>query len=134
MKNGLILTVVAASCVSACASIVSQSSWPVTIRSIPEQAKFTIINDKGATIQTGVTPATVTLNSGAGYFDGATYYVKCSREGSKDAYSIIDSEINGWYWSNILFGGIIGLLIIDPATGAMWKLPESVSIDMEPDE
>lgn len=30
--------------------------------------------------------------------------------------------MNGWYIGNLLFGGIIGLLIVDPATGAMWTL------------
>jgi len=124
-KNILIFAAVF--CFSGCASIVSQSSWPVKIASNPNQAKFIIINDKGEAIHNGITPATVTLNSGSGYFDGATYHIKFSREGSKDAYSIIDSTINGWYWVNILFGGIIGLLIIDPVTGAMWKLPEYIS-------
>jgi len=74
----------------------------------------------------GTTPATVTLNSSSGYFKGATYHIMFSREGNKDTYSIIDSTINGWYWGNILFGGIIGFLIIDPVTGAMWKLPEYI--------
>jgi hypothetical protein len=30
--------------------------------------------------------------------------------------------LNGWYAGNILIGGIVGLLIVDPATGAMYKL------------
>jgi len=123
----IILIFAAKFCCSGCASIASQSSWPVTIKSNPNQAKFLIINEKGETIHNGITPATVTLNSSSGYFDGATYHIKFSREGSKDTYSIIDSTINGWYWGNILFGGIIGFLIIDPSTGAMWKLPEYIS-------
>ncbi|MGR9116345.1 MAG: hypothetical protein ACU85E_11310 [Gammaproteobacteria bacterium] len=134
MRKRFILVAAAISCISACASIVSHSSWPVVIRSIPDRAKFTIINDKGVTVHSGMTPASVTLNGGAGYFDGATYHLKCSREGYKDTYSIIDSTVNGWYWGNILFGGIIGLLIIDPATGAMWKMPEYVNLELEPDK
>jgi len=126
MKKNILICA-AAFCFSGCASIVGQSSWPVKIASNPNQAKFIIINDKGEAIHNGITPATVTLNSSSGYFDGATYHIKFSREGSKDTYSIIDSTINGWYWVNILFGGIIGLLIIDPVTGAMWKLPEYIS-------
>jgi len=31
--------------------------------------------------------------------------------------------LSGWYWGNILFGGLIGVLIVDPITGKMWKLP-----------
>jgi hypothetical protein len=34
----------------------------------------------------------------------------------------VDSRINGWYVGNIVFGGIIGSLIVDPLTGAMWAL------------
>ena len=61
------------------------------------------------------------------YFDGATYYIKFTQEGSKDKYSVIDSTINEWYWGNILFGGIIGFMIFDPATGAIWKLPKYIN-------
>lgn len=32
------------------------------------------------------------------------------------------SRLNGWYFGNILIGRVIGMLIIDPATDAMWKL------------
>ena len=42
----------------------------------------------------------------------------------------MDSSLSGWYWGNIVFGGLIGMLIVDPATGAMYKLPEGVSADM----
>jgi hypothetical protein len=34
----------------------------------------------------------------------------------------VDSRINGWYVGNIVFGGLIGWLIVDPLTGAMWAL------------
>jgi hypothetical protein len=34
----------------------------------------------------------------------------------------IDFKLDGWYIGNIIFGGLIGFLIVDPATGAMWKL------------
>lgn len=35
--------------------------------------------------------------------------------------------MDGWYWGNILFGGLIGMLAVDPATGAMYKLPKATS-------
>jgi hypothetical protein len=35
--------------------------------------------------------------------------------------------VNGWYFGNIIFGGLIGLLAVDPATGAMYTLkPDAV--------
>ena len=40
--------------------------------------------------------------------------------------------MDGWYIGHILFGGLIGFLIIDPATGSMWKLNESVHVSFGP--
>jgi len=34
----------------------------------------------------------------------------------------VKCSLNGWYFGNIIFGGLIGLLIVDPATGAMYRL------------
>ncbi|MBK9107742.1 MAG: hypothetical protein IPM92_05015 [Saprospiraceae bacterium] len=43
----------------------------------------------------------------------------------------VDCKIIGWYWGNILFGGLLGILIIDPITGAMYKLKtNSVNEDL----
>lgn len=44
----------------------------------------------------------------------------------------LSADISGWYFGNILFGGLIGMLIVDPATGAMWKLPENVNASVSP--
>lgn len=30
--------------------------------------------------------------------------------------------LSGWYLGNVVFGGLIGLLIVDPLTGAMYNL------------
>ncbi len=36
-------------------------------------------------------------------------------------------KMSGWYWGNLLFGGLIGMLAVDPATGAMWNIaPEKI--------
>ncbi len=32
------------------------------------------------------------------------------------------SSVSGWYFGNIAFGGFIGMLIVDPMTGAMFNL------------
>lgn len=34
----------------------------------------------------------------------------------------MEFKIDGWYFGNILLGGLFGMLIVDPATGAMYKL------------
>lgn len=107
---------------TSCASIVSKSSYPISINSMPSEAKVTITNKKGVEVFKGQTPATLKLKSGSGFFSKARYQVKFEKEGYDTKIVPIHYEIDGWYFGNLLFGGIIGLLIVDPATGAMYKL------------
>ena len=67
---------------TACASIVSKSSYPVTISSNPPGANFTLKKANGMAMSTGVTPATITLNSSEGYFQPAKYVVEFNRKGA----------------------------------------------------
>ncbi|CAA9889623.1 conserved exported hypothetical protein [Candidatus Methylobacter favarea] len=130
INKGIIALVVGTTVMSGCASIVSQSNWPVAIKSTPEASAFTITNQKGEKIHTGTTPATVNLPSGAGFFDGETYTLHFTKDGFQEKTATLDTRLNGWYFGNLIFGGIIGILIIDPATGAMFKLPETFSADL----
>jgi hypothetical protein len=107
---------------AACASIVSDSKEVVTINSSPTAAQIAIADQSGVEIYRGTTPATVTLDASAGYFDGQQYTITFSKEGHDPATVKVDSRINGWYIANIAFGGFIGWLIVDPLTGAMWAL------------
>jgi len=34
----------------------------------------------------------------------------------------LECSVNGWYFGNLFIGGLIGMLIVDPATGAMYRL------------
>ncbi len=105
-----------------CASIVSKSSWPITINSSPSEAKISIKDKKGIEIYTGNTPATLKLKSGSGFFSKARYQVTFDKVGYDKKVVPVEFKLNGWYFGNIIFGGPLGLLIIDPATGAMFKL------------
>ena len=49
---------------SGCASILSKSTYPVSITSEPSGADFTIYNKDGQEIHVGHTPATVDLEAG----------------------------------------------------------------------
>ena len=107
---------------TSCASIVSKSSWPITINSSPSEAKISIKDKKGVEIYTGSTPATLKLKSGSGFFSKARYQVTFEKVGYEKKVVPVEFKLNGWYFGNIIFGGPLGLLIIDPATGAMFKL------------
>jgi hypothetical protein len=77
----------------------------------PTGANFVIKRDNGLSVSNGITPA--------------KYTVEFTRKGETQSIPI-SASINGWYVGNLLFGGLIGFLIVDPATGAMWKLDDAV--------
>ena len=105
-----------------CASIVSKSVYPITINSTPPEARITITDKKGVEIYTGETPAIVKLKAGSGYFSQAEYQVRFEKPGYETKVLPVVFKLDGWYWGNILSGGLLGMLVIDPLTGAMFKL------------
>lgn len=107
---------------SSCASIVSSSTYPLAISSNPTEARVSITDKKGIEIYRGNTPARVNLKAGAGFFSKAEYQVKFSSPGYDDKIVPVLFTLDGWYFGNLLLGGVIGMLIVDPATGAMWKI------------
>lgn len=117
---------------SGCASIVSDSQYPVSVITTPAGATFEVRNRAGDVIHSGTTPGSVTLKSGAGYFKGETYTIAFRKEGFADQQTTLNSSLDGWYWGNIIFGGLIGMLAVDPATGAMYKLPENTATSLAP--
>ncbi len=124
------LSAITAIALSGCSTIVSKSDYPVRIYSNPEGATFSISNKDGHIVHKGVTPSTVTLKAGAGFFDGETYTFNLKKEGYFDNSYVLQSSIDGWYFGNVIFGGFLGLLIIDPATGAMFSLPDQVRVEL----
>lgn len=107
---------------SSCASIVSRSSWPLTVNTNPSGAKVEINDKKGITVYNGTSPMTVKLKSGAGFFAKQSYSIKLSLDGYGEKIIPVECNLNGWYLGNIVFGGLIGILIVDPSTGAMYRL------------
>ncbi|WP_163831405.1 hypothetical protein [Spartinivicinus ruber] len=113
-----------------CASIVSDSTYPVNITSIPENAAFTITNELGETVHTGTTPETVELASGDGYFSSSAYTIAFAKEGYQQQSIMITSTLDGWYFGNLFLGGLIGMVIVDPLTGAMFKLQDTAQVEL----
>jgi len=107
---------------SSCATIFSKSTYPLSINSSPSNANVSITDKNGKEIYLGKTPANVNLKAGAGFFSKAEYQVKFSSPGYDDKIVPITFKLDGWYFGNLLLGDVIGMLIIDPATGAMWKI------------
>lgn len=117
---------------SGCASIVSYSNYPLTINTTPANLTVTITDRDGVVFFRGKSPATVSLKSGHGFFKAAQYFVKIEGPGITPRIFNVDCELDPWYFGNILLGGVIGMLIVDPATGAMYMLSqEYLDIEVE---
>ena len=123
-KTKTILLTLVTVALSSCASIVSKSDYPVSITS-PSPTDFKIKNrNSGQVVYNGKAPTVATLSASDGFFQPAKYDI-ITQKGVQP----LNASIDGWYFGNIpLLTPILGMLIIDPATGAMWKLPEQVSI------
>ena len=132
MKNLLAIAVIIA--LTSCATIVSDSDYSVNIQSTPDSAEFEIFNSDGLKVSSGTTPNTVLLDASAGYFQKETYTVRLTKTGYKTQEFIMKSGFDGWYVGNVLLGGLLGMLIVDPVTGAMWTLPKQVSYSMNKEE
>jgi len=118
-------------CVGGCATIVGGGgSERIRLTSNPSGATVRVYDSSGLLVLETKTPTSVTLDRGDGYFRKQTYRVEFERNGAKDSVNI-EARLNGWYVGNILIGGIIGFLIVDPITGAMWDLsPDRIVADL----
>lgn len=116
-----------------CASIIKSGPQTVSMTSNPSEARLLIYDvRKGNEILDAKTPYTATLERGAGYFKKAKYKIVIEKEGYKTKEILLEGSPNGWYiLGNLVFGGIIGWFIVDPATGSMWTLqPEDIKEDL----
>lgn len=121
-----------------CATIIGESTQVIPISSTPSGATISgatilITDEKGTEVFKGNTPTTVTLSKADGsYFGGKDFIVKITKDQYEPQSIPIKSSPNGWYiGGNLIFGGLIGYLIVDPLNGGMWTLsPEKVSAVM----
>ena len=107
-----------------CATIVGDDSQLVQINSNPAGAAFEIKDDSGRVVAQGKTPQGVTLaKSDGSYFGKKSYQIMFTKEGVQPVTLPIKASANGWYiGGNIVFGGLIGWLAVDPFNGGMYTL------------
>lgn len=122
-------TLLCAVLLSSCATIFNQSDNTL-ITTNPAGANITITDKNQAVVFKGVSPANVYLKASDGFFKSATYHVNVAKKGHPSRNIELRSELSGWYFGNILLGGLIGMVIVDPATGKMWKMPEDYNVEL----
>ncbi|HDR2792702.1 MULTISPECIES: hypothetical protein [Enterobacter] len=107
-----------------CATIVGDDTQLVQVNSNPAGAAFEIKDDSGRVVAQGKTPQGVTLaKSDGSYFGKKSYQITFTKEGVQPVTLPIKASANGWYiGGNIVFGGLIGWLAVDPFNGGMYTL------------
>jgi hypothetical protein len=115
-----------------CSSIVDGGSDNhVKISSHPTSVKLSIYDKNGKAVATNSTPVDLVLKRRHGYFNGEDYKMVFEAPGYYPYEVHVVSKLDGWYFGNILFGGLIGLVIVDPATGAMYTLkPDTLDVHL----
>jgi len=129
-KTIIVLSLLA---LSGCATILGDKTQLIGIKSTPSEASINITDEKGVSIYKGNTPTSVTLQKSDGsYFGGKTYQVSIEKPGYKTTRITLDTKVNAWYVAgNLVFGGLIGWLVVDPLSGAMYTIkPEDVSAQL----
>ena len=127
---------ISSSLLNACATIMRENSQNVPVNSNIENVDIKVMNKNGEIIFKGRTPTTINLKTAAsGYFNPEKYTIIASKDGYKTEQKIVDRHVSGWYYAgNLLIGGLIRYLIVDPITGDMYYLDENVHINMSTNE
>jgi hypothetical protein len=127
--NKLLAVIIVASMMSGCASIIHGPTQGVDFGSQPAGAMI-IIDGK----EYGQTPKTIELRRKGRLKDELKpkkqYAVKIMMDGYMPYEIKVKREVDGWFFGNLLLGGVIGI-IIDASNGAMYKLsPDQIIVPM----
>lgn len=96
-----------------CATIVSGRSQKISVNTNPDEATITVNG------MAQKSPCSFTLDRTT-----PSYQVKIEKVGYKTVTLTIKRGINGWIFGNIIFGGIIGI-VIDCASGSVYSFSPS---------
>jgi hypothetical protein len=108
-----------------CASIVNGGDREISIATQPPGATASVRKSGGNimdVVAVEKTPCTISLDPKKGYFSGQSYTLRLELQGYKATEVELTPKMSGWYWGNLVLGGLIGMLAVDPATGAMWNI------------
>lgn len=105
---------------ASCATIVSGSKQTIKIDSTPSSA-VVLVDGK----EIGKTPLTTKLTR------KENHKVRIQLEGYQPYEVELTKKFNEWYIGNVVFGGLIGL-VVDPITGAIYRLtPKEINTELQ---
>lgn len=108
-----------------CASIIDGTKQNVTFNSDPSAAEVII-----GGVTRGNTPLSITLKRKT--MGGGEVFALLKKEGYQDQQVQLSTKLNGWFWGNIITGGLIGSTT-DGISGAAFEYsPDSYHITLSP--
>jgi len=110
---------------SACASIVSENQSTTYIETDPEKARCELHGQDFKRVLE--TPNSIHLPA-----EAAPLTIACKAPGYRTTTATLDTKLDGWIFGNILFGGLVGI-VIDAARGAGQKFPPRFSLILDPE-
>lgn len=124
-KGSILMLVIFYVCLTGCATIMDHGPKILPIISSPDGADLEIKDGRlGKSIVKAKTPYTATLERGDGFFLKKYYELSFSKDGYIAENVKLTPDISFWYFFNPIFGGGIGMILVDPLTGSMWKFYE----------
>lgn len=116
-----------------CATIFNcEASGDLLLDSSEEDTKVTIYyNDFPVGIVR--TPLVYHVEASGGYLRRSSYEFVFEKPGfEKETFRRV-ARFSGWYWGNIVLGGVIGLFVVDPLTDSVYKIDVSpINANMRP--
>jgi|SRR5690554_5426773 len=103
----------------ACGTIMQGTTQQIGINSNPSKASVTINGQNK-----GATPMIVDLKR------KDSHMIRIELDGYEPYETTLTRKVSGWVWGNIVFGGLIGL-VVDASAGGMYNLtPEQISAEL----
>jgi hypothetical protein len=124
--GNLIRAIILALCFTqlSCTALTGKEYLTKSIKVQPEVAGATIVvtNKHRVKVASGCSPLAVHLRLQDGYMSGADYVVEATAPGYSPQTLVIESDINGWYFTNLLIPGeLIWLFLVDPLNHKMFE-------------
>lgn len=114
------LPILSAIIFSGCATILGGGNQQTISINSDKPMKGKLVYADGKSEQYFTTPATVNV-------DRRSQDIILSSENDEFSTKTQKSNMNGWFWGNILIGGLLGSTT-DMAGGAAWKYDETVNL------
>jgi hypothetical protein len=111
---------------SGCATLTTGSSQTVTVQTDPAGAVCTFRRDGEVIGIINPTPGTISVQKHRLDID-----VRCTKDGYLDEAGLVGSKFQAMTFGNILFGGLIGV-VVDAASGAAMQYDPAITIVMVP--